>query len=393
MGAEGFQLLQRLKKQFPEMQVIVMTAYAEVDLAVEAIKRGAFDFVTKPWKNEKLRATILSALSLRRSQEEVSRLKETRQVLEQKEAEEGLIWGKSMAMEELRRTLESVAPTDANVLILGENGVGKEMVARQLHQLSTRKEGPFIPVDMGAIHENLFESELFGARKGAYTDLKADKTGRFELARGGTLFLDEIGNLPFTSQSRLLRVLQDRKIRPLGAAREKAIDIRLVSATNADIHREVSEGRFRQDLLYRINTIELIIPPLRERPDDIPGLIAHFMQQFATKYQKAIPAYMASSLKEWQAYPWPGNIRELKHSIERAIILHAGGPLSADQLLPKRSTGRGGLEMQSLKLEELEKQAIEQALKKHVGNVSRAAEELGISRQALYRKMEKYGLG
>jgi DNA-binding NtrC family response regulator len=392
-GEEGLQLLQKLKQQFPELPVIVMTAYAEIDLAVEAVKQGAFDFITKPWKNEKLRATILSALSLRRSLEEVARLKETRQVLDKEGTEEGLIWGRSAAMEEVRRTLESVAPTEANVLILGENGVGKEMIARQLHQLSARQDGPFIPVDMGAIHENLFESELFGARKGAYTDLKADKTGRFELARGGTLFLDEIGNLPFSSQSRLLRVLQDRKIRPLGAAREKEIDIRLLSATNADIHREVAEGRFRQDLLYRINTIELVIPPLRERPEDIPGLIQHFMRRFAAKYQKPAPPWPAAAMKEWQAYPWPGNIRELKHSVERAIILHTGGALSADQLLPRRSAGSSGPDIQSLNLEELERQAIRQALKKYTGNVSRAADELGISRQALYRKMEKYDLG
>lgn len=388
-GREGLHWLRQLREH-TDCEVVMMTAYGEVELAVEAIKAGAADFVVKPWSNEKLLATMMSTMQLSKSKKELNTLKRQQEAWNSTDAGPALI-GESEAIKAVQTTVLQVAPTDANVLVLGENGTGKEIVARLLHHHSGRRKKPFVKVDLGAVHEGLFESELFGAKKGAYTDLKQDKAGRFELAHRGTLFLDEIGNLSPGMQAKLLSVLQNHRITPLGSNHEMEIDVRLVCATNADLHHMVENKTFRQDLLYRINTIEITVPPLRERTEDIPLLARHFIGMYSHKYRKPGIQLNSSAIRPLQKYPWPGNVRELQHAIERAVIMNRGGSLAADEIIPRNvsNTSRTAL---PVKLDELERQHIARVIEKNEGNISQAAKDLGLTRAALYRRMEKYRL-
>tara|TARA_R110000796_G_scaffold162592_3_gene279503 strand:- start:35479 stop:36852 length:1374 start_codon:yes stop_codon:yes gene_type:complete len=392
-GEEGLKWLNRILTIDPNAIVILITAYGEFDLAVKAVKAGATDFLPKPWKNEKLFGTIQSALQLRQSKLEVDRLKSTQKTLSSEidQKFENFI-GESLPIKKVFSLIEKVGPTDANVLILGENGTGKELAARALHRQSERKDKVFINVDLGSISENLFESELFGHVRGAFTDAKEDKPGRFELASGGTLFLDEIGNLSLPLQAKLLTVLQQRKVSRVGSGKEISVDIRLVCATNMPLYEMVKEGTFRQDLLYRINTVELRMPALAERTEDITLLVRHFIQLYGKKYQKPKMRIDHNTIAKLKKYHWPGNIRELQHAIERAIILADDHRLTADDfvLQPNRSNKR--LEEDILDLSEMEKRLILKALDKNNGNVTRAAKDLGIDRLALYRRLQKYGL-
>lgn len=392
-GEEGLKWLSNILTIDPNCIVILITAYGEFDLAVKAVKAGATDFLPKPWKNEKLFGTIQSALQLRQSKLEVDRLKSTQKTLSSDldQKFENFI-GESLPIQKVFSMIEKVGPTDANVLILGENGTGKELAARALHRQSLRKNQVFINVDLGAISESLFESELFGHVRGAFTDAKEDKAGRFELAKGGTIFLDEIGNLSLPLQGKLLTVLQQRKVSRVGSGKEIPLDIRLICATNMPLYEMVKEGTFRQDLLYRINTVELRMPALAERIEDMDILVNHFMQMYGKKYQKPKISIDQNTITKLKKYHWPGNIRELQHAIERAIILADGNKLTADDfaLQPNRTSKR--LEEDILDLSEMEKRLILKALDKHSGNVTRAAKDLGLDRLALYRRLQKYGL-
>lgn len=392
-GSDGLKWLNKILEIDPNTIVILITAYGEFELAVEAIKSGATDFITKPWKNEKLFATIASALQLRKSKLEVDRLKNTQKTLEgdiDQQYENFL--GESEPMQRVFSLIEKVAPTDATVLILGENGTGKGVAARAMHKRSNRANEVFINVDLGSISETLFESELFGHVKGAFTDAKEDKPGRFELASGGTLFLDEVGNLSLPLQAKLLTVLQNRTVSRVGSSKEIPVDIRLICATNMPLYEMVKEGKFRQDLLYRMNTVELRMPSLAERTDDLDLLINHFMQTFGKKYNKDKMRIDTATVNKLKKYPWPGNIRELEHAIERAIILSDGNKLSTQDFLLNTSRTSNQEEDDILNLSEMEKRLILKALDKHNGNVTRAAKELGIDRLALYRRLQKYGL-
>jgi len=393
-GSEGFFWLDKILGLDSSVVVILITAYGDVELAVRAIKEGASDFVLKPWQNEKLLATLSSAMNLRRSRLEVDRLK-SRQMQLSADIDNRYheMIGVCDSMQKVFSAIEKVAVTDANVLILGENGTGKELVARALHRGSDRFNEVFIGVDMGAIAETLFESELFGYMKGAFTDARENRPGRFEVASGGTLFLDEIGNLSPSMQAKLLRVLETRKVTRLGSNKSIDIDIRLICATNMDIYKMVSENEFRQDLLYRVNTVEITLPPLRERSEDIPLLMDHFISLFGKKYKKKIKNVSTSALKKLQKYHWPGNIRELRHSIERAVILSESENLQpSDFLFPESDKKTNGVVFENYNLDNVEKTVIRKALIKHNGNISHAADELGLTRTSLYRRMEKYGL-
>ncbi len=385
-GQEGFFWLQKIREMDADAVVIFITAYGDTEKAVKAIKAGATDFIPKPWPKDKLLATVSSAVKLRRSRTQVSQLKQQVAAFESNRAFPEII-GESEAMRSLFETVEKLKNTDANILILGENGTGKDLVANLLYCSSPRADKPFVHIDLGAIPETLFESELFGHEKGAFTDAKKEKTGRFEIASGGTLFLDEIGNLTPATQMKLLTAIEKQQIMRLGGTAPIHINVRLLCATNADIHAMVDRGEFRQDLLYRINTIELHIPPLRERDKDIELLADYFLHRFAKKYKKDIRGISPSALRKLNAYPWPGNVRELQHAMERAVILSNGYVLNSDDFLLTPISSRKKTEM--LNLEALEKKAIEQALKQSDGNLNQAANLLGISRFALYRKIEK----
>ena len=390
-GEEGFHWLHQILRVDPQAVVILITAYGEVDLAVKAMKSGAIDFVLKPWKNQKLLATILAALQLRKSKKELERVKLTQQKLssDMDVAYYDFV-GSSPAITRVRELIDRVAKTDADVLILGENGTGKELVARAIHRQSLRADRVFITVDLGGITETLFESELFGHVKGAFTDAKQDKTGRFEIASGGTLFLDEFGNLSLPLQSKLLTVLQQRKIQRVGSNKEIDVDFRLICATNMPLYDMIYEKKFRQDLLYRINTVEIRVPPLRERPEDIPELIDHFLSQYGRKYKRTGIKVDKSILTKLKKYPWPGNIRELQHAIERAVILSDGKMIDSADLLISPMAARPPEPTQQLTMEEMEKRFIIQSLDEHHGNVSKTAQSLGMTRTALYRRMKKY---
>jgi DNA-binding NtrC family response regulator len=393
-GVEGFMWLDKILQLDPSAVVILITAFGDVEMAVKAVKSGATDFVLKPWQNEKLLATISSALNLRYSKLEVERLRSREKQLSRDidQRYHDMI-GVSPAIQRVFATIEKVAATEADVLILGENGTGKELVARALHRQSPRVDEVFISVDMGAIAETLFESELFGHMKGAFTDARENRPGRFELASGGTLFLDEIGNLSLAMQAKLLGVLEARKVTRLGSNAARDIDIRLICATNMPIYDMVAENEFRQDLLYRINTVEIILPPLRERQEDISLLVNHFLKIFTKKYQKSISGVNAPALKKLERYQWPGNIRELIHTLERAVILADSQVLQpADFLFPEADKDLEGVVFDSYNLDDVEKTVIRKALKKHEGNISHAATELGLTRTSLYRRMDKYGL-
>jgi DNA-binding NtrC family response regulator len=390
-GKEGLYWLEQIMQLDNPPQVVMITAFGTLDNAVQALKMGATDFVVKPWQNEKLLATLLSAYELRKSKQEVSMLKSTqRQISDDINRQFGEFIGQSTEMKKLYALIDRVAGTDANVIILGENGTGKELVARCIHRKSQRAAKPMISVDLGSVSENLFESELFGHVKGAFTDAREDRIGRFEMASGSTLFLDEIGNIPLTLQAKLLTALQNRHITKVGGNKQIPVDIRLICATNTPIYDKVQEGSFRQDLLYRIKTIEINLPPLREREGDIALLAAHFLDMYGKKYRKQAMKLGVQALEKLEHYSWPGNVRELQHTMERAVILSDNRILKPEDFLLKEPTGKPT--GNALKLEEIEADTVRRALEKNAHNISRAASELGLSRAALYRKMQKYDI-
>jgi len=388
-GNEGLFWLRELRKKAPHISVIMMTAYGAIDLAVKALKEGAADFVLKPWNNDKLLATVKSAYELRKSQKEVTHLKEKESNLKQLiNQNNNHIIGNSKALNAVLTLTAKVAKTEVNVLVTGENGTGKELIARELHKLSGRSNEVFISVDMGSISENLFESELFGHTKGSFTDAKEDRAGKFEAANGGTLFLDEIGNLSLQAQSKLLSAIQNKTIVRVGSNKPIPVDIRLICATNENLDKMVKDGLFREDLLYRINTIRIEVPPLREREDDILVLADFYLKKFAAKYAKQGLRINQTAQERLMAYAWPGNIRELLHTLERAVILSEGNVLQPeDFLLDTKSTTSTTTGPETL--EEMELLMITKALDQNDGNYSAAAEQLGISRQTLYNKLKK----
>ncbi len=390
-GQEGFHWLDKILDLDPAAIVIMMTAYGDVEMAVRAIKAGATDFILKPWDNARLLETLRSAWTVRRQPHKAGPEPQARPV--KGFDVEKMIVGDSPAMQQILDTVRRVAPTDANVLLLGENGTGKDLIARAIHQLSNRNKGPFVAVDLGSLSESLFESELFGHVKGAFTDARDDRAGRFEEARGGVLFLDEIGNLPLSLQAKLLAALQQRTITRVGSNKTIPVDIRLICATNEPVYERVAARTFRQDLLYRINTIELTLPPLRERPEDIRVLANHFFRQYRQQYQRPLVDIRPAALQQLQQYRWPGNVRELRHAIERAVILAQGEHLEASDFFfrPENPTSQAAF-TETFQLDEMEKQLLRRAMQKYQGNVSEIARELGISRQAVYRRMEKYSM-
>ncbi|SEI76723.1 DNA-binding transcriptional response regulator, NtrC family, contains REC, AAA-type ATPase, and a Fis-type DNA-binding domains [Cyclobacterium xiamenense] len=393
-GKEGFHWLRQIKEIDPKAVVILITAFGDVEMAVQALKEGATDFILKPWQNEKLLATLSAAIKLKESYNEVDKLSsKQRQLQADLKKPFSDIIGQSASMKNVFSIIEKVARTDANILILGENGTGKELIARAIHDRSERKDEIFVGVDMGAITESLFESELFGHKRGAYTDAKEDRAGRFEVADKGTLFLDEIGNLSMPLQSKLLTVLQKREVTRIGTNKSIPIDIRLICATNMPVHEMIMENSFRQDLLYRINTVEIFLPPLRDRQDDIPILAAHFLKVYSAKYRKQFKGLKQNALQLLQRYSWPGNIRELQHAIERAIIMAEGNELdSRDFFFLSGKPATDKVSTNTYNLDEVEKTLIQKAIDKNGGNISKAAKALGLTRASLYRRLEKYGL-
>ena len=394
-GKEGFYWLSQIKEIDPKSVVILITAFGDVEMAVQALKEGATDFILKPWQNEKLLATLHSAVKLKESYNEVDKLQKKQKQLQSdlKKPYTDII-GASASMKNIFSIIDKVAQTDANVLILGENGTGKELIARAIHDRSLRKDEIFVGVDMGAITETLFESELFGHKRGAFTDAKDDRAGRFEIADNGTLFLDEIGNLSMPLQSKLLTVLQKREVTRIGTNKAIPVDIRLICATNMHVHEMVLDNTFRQDLLYRINTVEIFLPPLRERQDDIPTLANYFLKQYCHKYRKSFQGFTSSALELLQRYQWPGNIRELQHAIERAIIMAEGNELDSRDFffLSAKPASEKAPTTVTLNLDDMERSTIQRAIDKNGGNISKAAKELGLTRASLYRRLEKYGL-
>lgn len=387
-GNEGIYWLREIHARRPDVKVVLFTAYADIDLAVRAMRDGAVDFVVKPWDNDRLVASLRNAYNLARSQREVKQLKEIKRELT---AEQPMFWGASPAMARIREIVEKVAATDANILITGENGTGKEMLAREIHNRSLRRNELMIAVDMGAVPETLFESELFGHVKGAFTDARTDRPGKFEVAHRGTLFLDEIGNLPSRLQSKLLTAIQSGRIVRVGSNTPVETDIRLICATNRNLFGMVAQGEFREDLLYRINTIHIDLPPLRQRREDILPLAESFLRRYAAKYNKPIGGFDDAAVYEMNEYPWAGNIRELQHTVEKAVIMCDGGRIGPSTLLlrpmqtvlppPSFST-----------LDEMERGMIEQAMTRCGGNLTEVARQLGITRQTLYNKIKCYGL-
>ena len=394
-GREGFHWLGKILQIDPSAVVILITAFGGVETAVQAIKEGATDFVLKPWQNEKLLATLSAAAKLRQSRLEVDHLRSRqKQLSEDLDQQVHNLISAAPAMQDIFIGIRKVAQTDADVLILGENGTGKELVARALHRQSSRSDEVFLGVDMGAVSETLFESELFGHVKGAFTDARENRAGRFEIASGGTLFLDEIGNLSLPLQAKLLAVLENRTVTRLGANKPTPIDVRLICATNMPIQDMVAKNEFRQDLLYRINTVELHLPPLRDRKEDILLLTDHFLEIYCKKYQKPLMRIHPTTLEKLDQYAWPGNIRELQHAIERAVIMNDGRVLQPTDFLLSTPgiQDEKGLAFEDYNLEKVEKTVIRKAIEKHHGNISQAARELGLTRSALYRRLEKYGL-
>lgn len=388
-GNEGLYWLREIKKKSPHISVIMMTAYGAVDLAVKALKEGASDFILKPWNNDKLLATVKSAYELRKSKKELSQLRQKESHLKQFiNQNKNYIIGNSKALTSVLNLVGKVAKTDVNVLVTGENGTGKELIARELHKLSTRNDEVFINVDMGSISESLFESELFGHTKGSFTDAKEDRAGKFEAANGGTLFLDEIGNLSLQTQAKLLSAIQNKVIVRVGSNKVIPVDIRLVCATNCNLDQMVADGLFREDLLYRINTIHVEVPPLREREADVLILADFYLNKFANKYSKQGLRMNQAAQERLMSYQWPGNIRELLHTVERAVILSEGNVLKPSDFLLSTSTPLS-IENGPNTIEEMEFLMITKALNQNDGNYSAAAEQLGISRQTLYNKIKK----
>ena len=392
-GNEGIYWLRRIQSIDPYIVIVLITAFGDIQLAVKAIKEGATDFVLKPWDNDKLITTILSAIKLSHSGKKIEKLEQKqKQLSEDISKEYEMLNGESQIMKKVISTIKKVSKTDANVLITGENGTGKELVAREIHRLSDRNSEVFVRVDLASLSENIFESELFGHVKGAFTDAKENRKGRFEIASGGTLFLDEIGNLSLPLQSKILTSLQERNIVPLGSNRSVDIDIRLISATNKDLDKMISDELFREDLLYRLNTIHVEIPPLRERDDDVILFTEYFLNRFRQKYDKPALKINRQALDKIKKYYWPGNVRELQHTIEKAVILSEGNILSQDDFVFGNRSKSELIMSVPKKLEDIEKQAMIEALKNNNGVLTDAAKELGIARQTMYNKMSKYGL-
>ncbi len=388
-GREGLDLLSRIQAIDSTLPVVVMTAWGSVDLAVEAMRRGARDFLQKPWENARLLAILRAQVELSRALRREQRL-EAENLALRGDGGPDLV-AESPAMRPVLEMIARVGPADANVLITGENGAGKGVVARALHAVSSRAQQSLVVVNAGGFAEGLFESELFGHVRGAFTDARADRVGRFELADGGTLFLDEIANLPAGMQAKLLRVLETGEYEPLGSSRTRRVSTRLVSATNADIRAEVAAGRFRQDLLFRLNTVEIRLPPLRERREDIPILAGHFLRQHAQRYRKTIAGFDDAALRALLDHPWPGNVRELDHSVERAVLMTRGDRVQASDLA-LRPSADGGPALESMSLDEVEAFLIRKTLERSDGNVSQAAKSLGLSRSALYRRLQRHRL-
>jgi DNA-binding NtrC family response regulator len=389
-GKEGLDLLSALQALEPNMPVVVMTAWGSIDNAVEAMRRGARDYVEKPWDNARLVSILTTQVELGRALSRAQRLETENKLLRRDHLPQMI--AESPKMQPILQMMERVGPSDANVLITGEHGTGKELVAQWLHASSARNPRSFIAVNMGGLSEGLFESELFGHVRGSFTDAKVDRVGRFELADGGTLFLDEIGTVPLGMQSKLLRVLQTGDVERVGSSKARHVDVRVVSATNANLQQEVAEGRFREDLLFRLNTIEIHLPPLRERREDIPLLAMHFLRRHATRYRKQLAGFDAPAMQMLLAHAWPGNIRELDHAIERAVLLAAGEQVRPLDLGLRAGASGSAPRLEDLPLEDVEKMLIQKALSRYEGNVSRAAQALGLSRSALYRRIANYGL-
>ena len=386
-GQEGLDLLTQIQGIDSSIPVIVMTAWGSVELAVEAMRRGARDFIQKPWENARLLSILRTQIDLSRALRRGQRLEG---LLRSDDGAPSFI-AESEVMQPVLQLIARIAPSDANVLITGEHGTGKEVVARSIHRLSERSTRPLVTVNTGGLPEGIFESELFGHVKGAFTDAKSDRVGRFELAHGGTLFLDEIANVPLSQQAKLLRVLETGEMERVGSSKTYRVDVRILSATNADLNADVAAGRFRQDLLFRLNTVEIHLPPLRERRADIPLLATHFLEQYAERYRKSLSGFEQSALQALLDYSWPGNIRELDHSIERAVLLSQGGLVRASDL-GLRPPSPAAQRLEDMSLEDVESFLIRKAIARYGGNISQAAEALGLSRSALYRRLQKYGI-
>ncbi|MBK9992228.1 MAG: sigma-54-dependent Fis family transcriptional regulator [Verrucomicrobia bacterium] len=387
-GAEGLDLLAKVQTIDATLPVVVMTAWATVDLAVEAMRRGAKDFFTKPWDNPRLLSIVKNQIELGSAVRAYRRLEEENQLLRTKNGP--TLIAQSAAMRPVLEVISRVGPADANVLITGENGTGKGIIAQALHAVSTRASGSLISVNMGGLPEGIFESELFGHVRGAFTDAKTDRAGRFELADGGTLFLDEIGNIPLTQQAKMLRTLERGEFERVGSSKTHRVNVRLVSATNADLQAEVSAGRFRQNLLFRLNTIHIHLPPLRERHEDIPLLAQHFLKQHLARYRKPVTGFEPAAIEAMQRYPWPGNVRELDHAIERGVLMATTKAIRTADLGLNAASASPSLDQMSL--EEVEAHLIKRTLARCDGNARKAADNLGLSRSAFYRRLEKYGL-
>ena len=387
-GQEGLDLLNKIQTIDTSLPVVVMTAWASVDVAVEAMRRGAKDFITKPWENPRLVAIVRNQIELGNAVRAYRRLEQENQLLRGKGGP--TLIAESAAMRPVLEVLARVGPSDANILITGENGTGKGVIAQALHAVSVRAAQPFISVNMGGLPEGVFESELFGHVRGAFTDAKSDRAGRFELADGGSLFMDEICNIPLSQQAKILRTLETGEYERVGSSRTYRVNVRLISATNADVSAEVAAGKFRQDLLFRLNTISIHLPPLRERREDIPLLAQHFLKQHVERYRKAITGFDAGALEAMQNHAWPGNVRELDHAIERGVLMSTGKVVRAADL--GLSAGQAVTRVEDMSLEEVEAHLIKKTLARCDGNARRAAEELGLSRSAFYRRLEKYGL-
>lgn len=394
-GKEGLEWLERILNIDPQMVVVMITAHGSVDTVIEAMKRGATDFVAKPWQNEKVVATISAAVQLHHSRQEASSLRRTNQALREASSNAGeAIIGSSKQMQRVLSIVGRAAPTDANVLVLGENGTGKELVASEIHRQSSRSNQVFLTVDIGSISESLFESELFGHKKGAFTGANQDRPGRFQAADGGTIFLDEIGNLPLHMQAKLLRALEDRQVTPVGSDKSQSVDVRVIAATNASAETLRDEAKFRPDLLFRLNTVEVTVPPLRERPEDILPIAKHYAALYSKKYGKGERCFSTAAEQALIRYKWPGNVRALRHAVERAVILATEDILQPRDLQLAEATGSSSVAQNSavLNLDQMEKEAVLRALSKHGFNISRASKELGLTRASLYRRMEKHDL-
>jgi DNA-binding NtrC family response regulator len=390
-GIEGLSLLSKLQSLDTPMPVVVMTAWGTVDLAVEAMRRGARDFIQKPWDNERVLAVVRTQVELARALRRSQRLEAENRVLRNEGARKPTLIAESAAMRPVLDLIARVGPADANVLITGENGTGKGTTAQALHAVSTRASRPLVTVNAGGLSEGLFESELFGHVKGAFTDAKSDRVGRFELAEGGTLFLDEIANISLNLQAKLLRVLETGEFERVGSSRTRRANVRIISATNADLNAEVSAGRFRQDLLFRLNTIEIPMPPLRDRREDIPLLAKHFLAQHTQRYRKRVTAFDAAAMQLLLDHAWPGNVRELDHAVERAVLMAQGDQVQARDL-GLRTSKDAAARIEDMSLEDVEGFLIKKALARYEGNVSQAAKALGLSRSALYRRLQRFGL-